>query len=306
VYTRVSRRPAFRPDPRAAAAGYIIHVSSLKYKQTLTAGESQINTTPQPILITCVTQQSTHHGVLRRTSPPKPTLTTTQHEHDRQLTPPPQPFTLYALTTSAWGSLQSLPLLFAPRLIVSLCSSDTRHAPITDLESYLSRTLGLTLLALAASNLIFTGVIPIGPQAPPNSSLSTSSSSSRSTKDKASSGEDSGSPPRRAGVAATNELGKATATVAVAFQAITAFYLYTQLMGGWSFAFTAGLIGNGVLFCFGTWTLLFGGDVGRVSKTTGADKRTSGFPFGNSEAAREKKRESRGKKSVLGSSSKSR
>jgi hypothetical protein len=33
-------------DPiRAAAAGYIIHVSSLKYKQTLTAGESQINTT---------------------------------------------------------------------------------------------------------------------------------------------------------------------------------------------------------------------------------------------------------------------
>lgn len=87
--------------------------------------------------------------------------------------------------------------------------------------------------------------------------------------------------------------------MAVAFQAVTAFYLYTQLMGGWSFAFTAGLAGNAALFCFGTWTLLFGSEVGRVSKTTGADKRTSGFPFGNSEAAREKKREARGKKSIL-------
>jgi hypothetical protein len=151
-------------------------------------------------------------------------------------------------------------------------------------------------------------VIPIGPQAASKSSSSSSSSpassSSRSTKDKAtvSSGEETSSPTRKAGVASTNELGKATATVAVAFQAITAFYLYTQLMGGWSFAFTAGLIGNGVLFCFGTWTLLFGGDVGRVSKTTGADKRTSGFLFPNSESAREKKREARGKKSVLSSS----
>ncbi|KAM0702834.1 hypothetical protein Q7P35_010266 [Cladosporium inversicolor] len=211
------------------------------------------------------------------------------------------PYTLYALSTSAWGTLQSLPLLFAPRLIVSLCSTDTDARRTTDLESYLCRTLGLTLLALAASNLIFTGVIPIGPQAPSSSTspTTTPSSSSRTSKDRLSSGSDSGSPPRRPGTAATNELGKATATVAVAFQAVTAFYLYTQLMGGWSFAFTAGLVGNAALFCFGTWTLLFGGEVGRVSKTTGADKRTSGFPFGNSEAAREKKREARGKKSIL-------
>jgi hypothetical protein len=213
-----------------------------------------------------------------------------------------QPYTLYALSTSAWGTLQSLPLLFAPRLIVSLCSTDPSARRTTDLESYLCRTLGLTLLALAASNLIFTGVIPIGPQAQQSSSSPTStpsSSSTRSSKDRLSSGSDSGSPPRRPGTAATNELGKATATVAVAFQAVTAFYLYTQLMGGWSFAFTAGLVGNAALFCFGTWTLLFGSEVGRVSKTTGADKRTSGFPFGNSEAAREKKREARGKKSLL-------
>jgi hypothetical protein len=185
-------------------------------------------------------------------------------------------------------------------VIVSLCSPEARH--ITDFEAYLCRTLALTLLALAASNLVFTGVIPIGPQsttAPPSTSSSSSTSTSK-TKERSSSGEDSSSPPRRPGVAAKNEVGTATASIAVAFQAITAFYLYTQVMGGgWSFAFTAGLIGNAALFCFGTWTLLFGGDAARVSKTTGADKRTSGFPFGNSESAREKKRESRGKKSLL-------
>jgi hypothetical protein len=185
-------------------------------------------------------------------------------------------------------------------VIVSLCSSEARH--ITDFEAYLCRTLALTLLALAASNLVFTGVIPIGPQAPSTSSTSpTSTSSNSKNKERSSSGEEtSSSPPRRPGTAAKNEVGKATASIAVAFQAITTFYLYTQVMsGGWSFAFSAGLIGNGVLFCFGTWTLLFGGDAARVSKTTGADKRTSGFPFGNSESAREKKRESRGKKSLL-------
>ena len=182
-------------------------------------------------------------------------------------------------------------------MIVSLCSPEART--ITDLEAYLCRTLALTLLALAASNLVFTGVIPIGPQAPASPTSSTSTSS-RSSKDRTYSGEEtSASPPRRPGVAAKNDVGKATASIAVAFQAVTAFYLYTQLMGGWSFAFTAGLVGNGALFCFGTWTLLFGGDAARVSKTTGADKRTSGFPFGNSEAAREKKREARGKKSLL-------
>jgi hypothetical protein len=183
-------------------------------------------------------------------------------------------------------------------VIVSLCSPEARH--ITDFEAYLCRTLALTLLALAASNLVFTGVIPIGPQAPASTSSPSTSSSSK-TKERSSSGEEtSTSPPRRPGVAAKNEVGKATASIAVAFQAITTFYLYTQVMSqGWSFAFTAGLFGNGALFCFGTWALLFGADTARVSKTTGADKRTSGFPFGNTEAAREKKRESRGKKSLL-------
>jgi hypothetical protein len=163
-----------------------------------------------------------------------------------------------------------MPLLFTPRLIVSLCASEPRK--VTDFETYLCRTLGLTLLALAASNLIFSGVLPIGPAQVP------------SAPDPAEGGRDK-----------SKDVAKATATVAVTFQALTAFYLYTQLASqpGFSFAFSAGLVGNAFLFCFGVWTLLFADESGRRSRSTGADKRTSNFPFENKESAREKKKESR-------------
>lgn len=39
---------------------------------------------------------------------------------------------------------------------------------------------------------------------------------------------------------------------------------------------------------FGLWCLMFGGDKGHISKRTGADKRTSGFPFRNAEASKRK------------------
>jgi len=34
----------------------------------------------------------------------------------------------------------------------------------------------------------------------------------------------------------------------------------------------------------GLWCILFGTEKGKISKRTGADKRTSGFPFKNAEA----------------------
>lgn len=40
---------------------------------------------------------------------------------------------------------------------------------------------------------------------------------------------------------------------------------------------------------------MFGSEKGRVSKSTGADKRTGNFPFENKESAREKKREGKEK-----------
>lgn len=49
-------------------------------------------------------------------------------------------------------------------------------------------------------------------------------------------------------------------------------------------------MGSASLFALGVWTALFGGGQGRRSKTTGADKRTSGFPFRSEESAKEIKR----------------
>lgn len=45
-----------------------------------------------------------------------------------------------------------------------------------------------------------------------------------------------------------------------------------------------GSLGSGALATFGLWILLFADDKGHISRRTGADKRTSGFPFDNVEA----------------------
>jgi glutathione S-transferase len=42
-----------------------------------------------------------------------------------------------------------------------------------------------------------------------------------------------------------------------------------------------GLIGYGFLTAVGIWVIVFSGAAAHVSKRTGADKRTSGWPFGN-------------------------
>jgi hypothetical protein len=51
-----------------------------------------------------------------------------------------------------------------------------------------------------------------------------------------------------------------------------------------------GFAGSAALAAFGTWCLLFGGEKARISRRTGADKRTSGWPFPNAEADKRKKK----------------
>jgi hypothetical protein len=79
------------------------------------------------------------------------------------------------------------------------------------------------------------------------------------------------------------------------YTALQAFYLYTQTTSaeGASFAFIAGLVANAGLFSAGVLIILFAGEKGRFSKRTGADKRTSNWPFVNKESAREIKKGSR-------------
>ena len=194
----------------------------------------------------------------------------------------PQAHHLAFTSTAAWLTLQSLPLLLTPSLIASLTVPEPRR--ISDLETYLCRTLGLTLLALATMILFLTGTFPL---------VDSSSTTTTSSKDATSETTD-------ASVASSSRNVFATPTLLVTtvYHATSAFYLYTHVARGGTFGLASGMIGSTALFGLGVWCLLFGGGKGRRSKSTGADKRTSGYPFRNEESAREKKKESK-RKSVL-------
>jgi hypothetical protein len=139
---------------------------------------------------------------------------------------------------------------------------------ITDLETYLSRSQGLLLLSFSALSLLLTGVIP-----------STNSWDATSSSDNAS--------------LSANPYAFPTVVVTATYHALTAFYIYTQITSGFTFGFGAGLFVSATLFCVGVWVILFGSEKGRISKKTGADKRTGNWPFENKESAREIKKEAK-------------
>ena len=56
------------------------------------------------------------------------------------------------------------------------------------------------------------------------------------------------------------------------------------------FSYALGIIGSGLLAIVALWCILFASSDGRISRKTGADKRTSGFPFKNVEADKMKGR----------------
>jgi len=74
------------------------------------------------------------------------------------------------------------------------------------------------------------------------------------------------------------------------FHGTTAVFTYARYNTTGSTSFALASIGSAVLFSVGLWCLLFASSSGRISRKTGADKRTSGFPFGNKESASAKKK----------------
>ena len=171
-------------------------------------------------------------------------------------------FKLYATATSGYLALQSSILVLAPRLIVTLVAAEPRR--ITDLETYLCRSLGFALITLAGVILPLTGTIPL---ATPGAEL-----------------DAEGNPK-------ADPYGYPTLITTTVYHLFSAFYLYTQLNSSWSLAFALGIAASGTLFFFGVWVALFGGEKSHRSKRTGADKRTSNFPFDNKESARSIKKE---------------
>ncbi|MCJ1243741.1 hypothetical protein MMC30_000938 [Trapelia coarctata] len=179
-------------------------------------------------------------------------------------------FTTY---TAGWLTLQALPLLLSPKLIVTLLSVESRnptgavppifHLPRSeyanpdtrlDLETYLSRSLAIALLTLALLTLLLTGSVPLSSTPPP------SSSSSSSFPD-----------PQTPSALPTLLL--------TLFHTTCAIYVYTQYLNTGQTAFALGLVGYGFIAAMGLWCVLFG-QGGHVSRRTGRDKRVSGWPFG--------------------------
>ena len=76
--------------------------------------------------------------------------------------------------------------------------------------------------------------------------------------------------------------------VSMLYHSSAAFYSYIRFHESGQTGFILGCIGSSLLGAFGLWCLLFGGTPGRISKRTGADKRTSGFPLRNTEADKRK------------------
>lgn len=151
-------------------------------------------------------------------------------------------------------------MLISPRLITTMLSAEVRDA--TDLEHYLARFLGMTLLALAALNILLTGSVPL------TSSL-------------------------REGVSTGAEDPKApyaqpTLVITFVYHVLCGFYSYAMWTSSGVLAYSIGVACSSILGAVGLWCILFATSDGRISRKTGADKRTSGYPFKNVEADKRK------------------
>lgn len=196
----------------------------------------------------------------------------------------PKILSIHALGAAGWFALQSLPLIVTPSLVTTLLSREPHK--LTDLESYLCRSLGLLSLTVALLQFLLTGLVPL------------------SVGERLGMASDSSSPSSNTAKAPYQQ---ASVTILTVYFALAGFYAYTQLTRGFVFAFAVGLIGAVALFSLGLWVLLFGNEKARISKSTGADKRTSAWPFANKESATEiKKRERETRSSSRRSNVKSR
>ncbi|KAL4776500.1 hypothetical protein BDW60DRAFT_176474 [Aspergillus nidulans var. acristatus] len=169
-------------------------------------------------------------------------------------------FYAYTYSTSAWLGLQSAALISIPQGISAMLLDETR--PATDIEVYFARCLGFSLLALATLTILLTGNIP----------LTSSLADPISTED-----PESETDPKA-------PYAVPTLLVTSAFHAASAFYAYTRYVLNAKGVFLIAMVGYATVAAVGLWCVLFASSHGRISRRTGADKRTAGFPFGNREA----------------------
>jgi glutathione S-transferase len=139
-------------------------------------------------------------------------------------------------------------------------------SPLTvpvDLETYFCRSFAFSLLLVATIMLFFTGSIP----------LSSSITEPISMDD---------SDPKA-------PYAVPIVRITTLFHTASLIYCYIRYMNSGQVGFALGAVGYGLLAAMGLWCILFATSEGKISRRTGADKRTSGFPFKNAEAYNKKR-----------------
>jgi hypothetical protein len=155
----------------------------------------------------------------------------------------------------------------------------------TALEEYFSRCLGLNLLTVGILVIILTGAVPLASSVQGRKlilitfSLILSDAFAGTTAGITSATDDSDAPYKRA-----------VLTIATAYHTASAIFSYVSHNSTGRWALMMGSLCSGLLASVGLWCLLFASTSGKISKTTGADKRTSAFPFQNAASASEQKK----------------
>jgi len=165
----------------------------------------------------------------------------------------------YNYATAGWMILQSIPLIASPTMMVTMLSPEVRET--TPLEAYFSRSLGFAVITIGVLQVLLTGVIPL----------------SASFSDPSSNLDDPTAP-----------YALPTLVTTGTYHAAVAFFCYTMWNDTGNFAFGLSTIAGTALASVAIWCVLFASSNGRISRKTGADKRTSGFPFKNAEADKKK------------------
>ncbi|KAF8865457.1 hypothetical protein BDZ45DRAFT_736019 [Acephala macrosclerotiorum] len=175
-------------------------------------------------------------------------------------------FYSYTYGSAGWLFLQAAPLIATPTIILTALSPDVREP--TPLEEYFSRSLGITMLVLGIMIVLLAGSVPL------TSSFSDTTNAGVITE---------ASDPKA-------PYAVPTLTISFLYHSAMAIFCYARYNTSGQTAFILGSIGFGGLAAVGLLCILFASSSGRISRKTGADKRTSGFPFGNKESASAKKK----------------
>jgi hypothetical protein len=131
---------------------------------------------------------------------------------------------------------------------------------VAEIEIYFARCLGFSLLTIAILTIMLSGSIP----------LSSAVSEAVSTED---------SDPKA-------PYAVPTLVITSVYHAISAFYAYTWYTTTDQVVFAAAMVGYFAVASIGLWCTLFASSHGKISRRTGADKRTTGFPLHNRVAER--------------------